>query len=262
MLGKLIVFEGGEGCGKTTQVQRLFSWLNQSEDFQLLQTQNRTAGVRITREPGGTGVGKKIRHLLLQQSEPTEVPILSKAELLLYAADRAQHVEEVLRPWVEAGYWVLCDRYTDSTVAYQGYGRQLDLSLIGQLNKIATGGLKSDLTLWLNVSSDVGLARMRQRGDADRIEQASQDFHQRVNSGFAALAADSLAQSSKKSIDLLNSATTNSVVANCAPIDNATPSGMSSGPIVEINGNLSIEAVSNNIQQVIGAHLAQWCSEL
>ncbi|MGB3668617.1 MAG: dTMP kinase, partial [Phormidesmis sp.] len=188
-----------------------------------------------------TAVGKKIRQLLLQD-EPAEAgdqadaPILSKAELLLYAADRAQHIEETLRPWLESGYWVVCDRYTDSTVAYQGYGRQLDLSLIDRLNKIATGGLKSDLTLLLNVSLDVGLARMRQRGDADRIEQASREFHQRVNSGFAALAADSR--------------------------DDSLSGGISSGPIIEIDGNLSIEAVSSDIQKVVSDRLAQWYSEL
>ncbi|MGB3573128.1 MAG: dTMP kinase [Phormidesmis sp.] len=241
MSGKLIVFEGGEGCGKTTQVQRLYTWLNQSESLQLLKTQNRIAGIKLTREPGGTAVGKKIRQLLLQD-EPAEAgdqadaPILSKAELLLYAADRAQHIEETLRPWLESGYWVVCDRYTDSTVAYQGYGRQLDLSLIDRLNKIATGGLKSDLTLLLNVSLDVGLARMRQRGDADRIEQASREFHQRVNSGFAALAADSR--------------------------DDSLSGGISSGPIIEIDGNLSIEAVSSDIQKVVSDRLAQWYSEL
>ncbi|MGB5915473.1 MAG: dTMP kinase [Phormidesmis sp.] len=241
MSGKLIVFEGGEGCGKTTQVQRLYTWLNQSESLQLLKTQNRIAGIKLTREPGGTAVGKKIRQLLLQD-EPAEAgdqadaPILSKAELLLYAADRAQHIEETLRPWLESGYWVVCDRYTDSTVAYQGYGRQLDLSLIDRLNKIATGGLKSDLTLLLNVSLDVGLARMRQRGDADRIEQASREFHQRVNSGFAALAADSR--------------------------DDSLSGGISSGPIIEIDGNLSIEAVSSDIQKVVSDRLAQWYPEL
>ncbi|MGB7487411.1 MAG: dTMP kinase [Phormidesmis sp.] len=241
MSGKLIVFEGGEGCGKTTQVQRLYIWLNQSESLQLLKTQNRIAGIKLTREPGGTAVGKKIRQLLLQD-EPAEAgdqadaPILSKAELLLYAADRAQHIEETLRPWLESGYWVVCDRYTDSTVAYQGYGRQLDLSLIDRLNKIATGGLKSDLTLLLNVSLDVGLARMRQRGDADRIEQASREFHQRVNSGFAALAADSR--------------------------DDSLSGGISSGPIIEIDGNLSIEAVSSDIQKVVSDRLAQWYPEL
>jgi len=241
MSGKLIVFEGGEGCGKTTQVQRLYTWLNQSENLRLLQTQNRIAGVKLTREPGGTVVGKKIRQLLLQDDpavagDQPNAPILSKAELLLYAADRAQHVEETLRPWLESGYWVLCDRYTDSTVAYQGYGRQLDLALINQLNKIATGGLKSDLTLWLNVSLDTGLARMRQRGEADRIEQASREFHQRVNSGFAALAADSLNES--------------------------LAGGISSGPITEINGNFSIEAVSSDIQKVVSDRLAQWYPEL
>ncbi len=112
----------------------------------------------------------------------------SQTELLLYAADRAQHVEQVIRPALEQGYWVLCDRFTDSTLAYQGYGRGLDLSLIHQLNHIATGGLTPDLTLWLELDAATGLMRTQQRGTIDRMEQADLAFHQRVQQGFAALA--------------------------------------------------------------------------
>ncbi|MEL7359258.1 MAG: dTMP kinase [Cyanobacteria bacterium J06560_6] len=242
MLGKLIVFEGGEGCGKTTQVQRLHGWLDRSEALKLLRTQNAVSGIKLTREPGGTEVGTKIRQLLLTAQSSGEAPLLSKTELLLYAADRAQHVEETLRPWIEEGYWVLCDRFTDSTVAYQGYGRQLDFSLINTLNKIATGGLQSDLTLWINASPEVGLSRMRQRGQADRIEQAGLAFHQRVNAGFSALANP--ATHAKTS-----SGTTEQLPAN-------------SGPTVEIDGNRSIEEVSAQIQQVIQARLSQWYPQL
>ncbi|MEL7225556.1 MAG: dTMP kinase [Cyanobacteria bacterium P01_D01_bin.36] len=233
MQGKLIVFEGGEGCGKTTQIQQLYRWLLAQESLQLLQTQNIMAGIKLTREPGGTEIGKKIRQLLLTQQNPADAPLLSKTELLLYAADRAQHVEETLRPWLEKGYWVLCDRYTDSTVAYQGYGRQLDLTLIDTLNQIATGGLKSDLTLWLNASPEVGLARAAKRGQADRIEQASIDFHQRVTAGFTVLASNSPAPSSFSS----------------------------SGPTTEIDANQSIEAVATDIQTVIKSRIAEWYSK-
>ena len=136
MQGKLIVFEGGEGSGKTTQIQRLAEWLNKDKTLAMLRAQDVFAGVKLTREPGGTALGQQIRQLLLSDRAPGEAPIANKTELLLYAADRAQHVEETLLPWLQQGYWVLCDRYTDSTVAYQGYGRQLDLALIHQLNQI------------------------------------------------------------------------------------------------------------------------------
>jgi dTMP kinase len=106
----------------------------------------------------------------------------------MYAADRAQHVEEFLKPQLASGAIVLCDRYTDSTVAYQGYGRGLDLNLIQQLNQIATDGLESNLTLWLDIEVETGLKRARQRGIADRIEQADLEFHRRVQQGFVQLA--------------------------------------------------------------------------
>jgi dTMP kinase len=124
--------------------------------------------------------------LLLTESEGK--PIQDGAELLLYAADRAQHVEEVLKPQLALGTIILCDRYTDSTIAYQGYGRGLSLSCLSQLNSIATGGLESDLTLWLDVDVEVGLARARGRGVADRIEQADLAFHRRVQEGYGELA--------------------------------------------------------------------------
>lgn len=232
MRGKLIVFEGGEGSGKTTQIQALYDWLSQSEALKRLRAQGRVAGIQLTREPGGTPLGQQIRHLLLSASD---APMASSTELLLYAADRAQHVAETLVPWLDQGYWVLCDRYTDSTVAYQGYGRQLDLTLIDQLNQIATrtpaGPLKSDLTLWLNVSPTVGLARMHRRAQADRIEQAGVQFHQRVADGFAAIAT---------------------------PDELGRANPYSSGPTVEIKGDRPASAVAAQIQQVLQQRLAQW----
>lgn len=141
----------------------------------------------VTREPGGTALGQALRALLL--SPPEGAAPASLSELLLYAADRAQHVEECLRPALAAGDWVLCDRFTGSTAAYQGHGRRLSLTTIDQLETMATGGLDADLTLWL----DLPLASsLRRRGDrpADRIEASGEAFLQRVSDGFAALARD------------------------------------------------------------------------
>ncbi|MCL6433033.1 MAG: dTMP kinase [Leptolyngbyaceae cyanobacterium HOT.MB2.61] len=185
-LGKFIVFEGVEGCGKTTQLQRSQQWLVESGWLALLQSKGYLQEVVTTREPGGTELGAAVRQILLEQ--PTQEPIQDRTELLLYAADRAQHVEGFLRPHLAKGSLILCDRYIDSTIAYQGYGRGLDLTLIDQLNQIATGGLVSDLTLWLDLDVEIGLARTRQRGTRDRIEQADLAFHQRVQQGFTELA--------------------------------------------------------------------------
>lgn len=185
MQGRLIVFEGGEGAGKTTQLQRSRQWLVDSGWLRLLQAKGIINDIVMTREPGGTVLGQSIRRLLLEKSDQD---VQDKAELLLYAADRAQHVEEFLRPQLQAGALILCDRYTDSTVAYQGYGRGLNLQLIEQLNQIATDGLTSDLTLWLDLEAAIGLARTQRRGIADRIEQVEQAFHERVRQGFGQLA--------------------------------------------------------------------------
>ena len=178
--GRFLVLEGIDGCGKTTQLQRLMAWLPGSG----LLAQG--GQVVLTREPGGTPLGQALRQLLLHPPQGTAP--LTTAELLLYAADRAQHVEQVIRPALAAGHWVLSDRFSGSTAAYQGYGRGLDLTLIGQLEAIATGGLEPDLTLWL----DLPLAEsMRRRGgrSPDRIEAGGGPFLERVASGFAALAS-------------------------------------------------------------------------
>ncbi len=194
MRGKLIVFEGVEGSGKTTQLQRCLNWLQSSGLRSCLGSFGEKIPVVVTREPGGTPLGLGLRKLLLEEggkhgSTPlTPSSIQDRTELLLYAADRAQHVEEFLKPQLALGAIILCDRYTDSTVAYQGYGRGLDLALIQQLNQIATDGLESDLTLWLDVEVETGLLRARGRGTPDRIEQAGESFHQRVQQGFAQLA--------------------------------------------------------------------------
>lgn len=186
MRGKFIVFEGVEGCGKSTQLRRLQESLGRSSAFQTLQRQGMVADLITTREPGGTTLGLGLRRLLLDS--PGEMAMAPRAELLLYAADRAQHIEERILPALERGSWVLCDRFTDSTVAYQGYGRGLDLALIRKLNQVATAGLVPDLTLWLTLDVAQGLARAQKRGAQDRMEQADLAFHRRVQHGFEVLA--------------------------------------------------------------------------
>ncbi|BDA70828.1 thymidylate kinase [Calothrix sp. PCC 7716] len=174
MHGKLIVFEGVEGCGKTTQIQLTSEWL-----------QSIGVPVIVTREPGGTNLGIHLRRLLLEANNNAIDP---RTELLLYAADRAQHVEQELKPNLAAGKYVLCDRFIYSTIAYQGYGRNLDMNLIDQLNTIAIAGLETDLVLWFDIDVETGLARKRKSGEAaDRIELELIDFHHRVQQGYTTL---------------------------------------------------------------------------
>ncbi len=181
MSGRFLVLEGIDGCGKTTQIEALRAWLPHSGLM--------APGARlvVTREPGGTALGQALRALLLQPPEGAAPSSL--CELMLYAADRAQHVEQCLRPALAAGDWVLSDRFSGSTAAYQGYGRGLPLATIRQLEVMATGGLEPDLTLWLDLPLAGSLQR---RGDrpADRIEAAGEAFLQRVSDGFATLAAE------------------------------------------------------------------------
>jgi dTMP kinase len=175
MKGKLITLEGTEGVGKSTQIQLLSRWLHSNPfGFQIKTL--------VTRQPGGTDLGVDIRKMLLGTTEP----IAKTTELLLYAADRAQHVTEI-KQYLEAGFWVICDRYTDSAVAYQGYGRKMDLKLISQVNSIATQGTIPDLTLWLNMNVEIALQRARAGGKGDRLEAEALEFHKRVYKGFAAL---------------------------------------------------------------------------
>lgn len=171
--GLLVALEGGEGAGKSTQIRLLAD---------ALRGQGRA--VRVTREPGGTPLGARIRELLLHQEEP----VSARAEALLFAADRAQHVDAVIVPALRAGEIVITDRYVDSSLAYQGGGRELTVDQIKRLSRWATGGLRPDLTVLLDVPADVGLARARGRGPADRLEGESVEFHERVRQGFRLLA--------------------------------------------------------------------------
>jgi dTMP kinase len=177
MSGKFIVFEGVEGSGKTTQIELTAAWLQTQIDLD--------RSVLITREPGGTEIGTKIRQILLDN--PDEC-ISYRTELLLYAADRAQHVEAKIKPRLELGDIVLCDRFTDSTIAYQGYGRGFDRDEIDRVNQLASGGLQSELTFWLDLDVTIGLERVLLRGKPDRMERATLDFHQRVRQGYQELA--------------------------------------------------------------------------
>ena len=179
---RFITFEGGDGTGKTTQIRILET---------LLREQKRPC--IVSREPGGTTLGQTIRKILLDvHSEP----LATNAELFLYLADRAQHVQQSILPALARGAVVLCDRYTDSTIAYQGYGRGLDLNFLHAQNSIATGGLRPDLTFLLDCPSEVALQRAAQRHgvrtdqarSADRFESEQVEFHQRVRAGFLELA--------------------------------------------------------------------------
>ena len=169
-MGKFLTFEGGEGVGKSTQIKRL---------AELLEAHGST--VILTREPGGTAYGKRMRNLILEHSDEQ---LCSLSELLLYVADRAQHVEQVIKPALKQGYWVLCDRYIDSTVAYQAFGRQLELDTILQLNQIATSGLKPEITFWLDLDPVRGLDRLSSRSSTDRLENEALAFHQRTYQGY------------------------------------------------------------------------------
>lgn len=171
-LGKLITLEGPEGAGKTTQCVALVNWLC-------------AAGYDpvVTREPGGTELGRRIRHLLLE----TELNIAARAEILLYAADRAQHVEKLIQPALEKGKVVLCDRFFDSTMAYQGYARGLGMDFVEQVNKLSVGKVVPDLTLLFDCPADEGMAR-KATGKLDRMEKEALEFHRQVREGYLRIA--------------------------------------------------------------------------
>jgi len=175
-----ITFEGVEGSGKTTQIQRLKKYLTQK-------------GIRckVTREPGGCSIGEEIRKILLN---PDHRAMVSMTELLLYEAARAQHVMETIKPFVEKEGVVLCDRFSDATLAYQGFGRGIDLKWIQRLNDIASQGIRPDVTFLLDCPSDVGLKRAIQRNRTlkqereERFEREEIQFHRRVRKGYLAIA--------------------------------------------------------------------------
>lgn len=168
-----ITFEGADGCGKTTQIELLNKYLQQ-KGFKTL----------VTREPGAKGLGEKLREILLNY----DGEVSPNCESFLFLADRAQHVDCVIKPALKDGVIVLCDRHTDSTVAYQGYGRQLDIAQIKKLNEIAVNGLKPDLTIVFDIDIETSMQRVGKT--KDRMESAGMDFFNRVRNGYLAIAKE------------------------------------------------------------------------
>ncbi|MBR1619759.1 dTMP kinase [bacterium] len=169
--GLFITFEGADGCGKTTQLNLLREYL-----------QNNNFDVLVTREPGAKGLGEKLRDILLNY----DGEVSSRCESFLFLADRAQHIDTIVKPALKKGQIILCDRHTDSTVAYQGYGRGLDIEQINKLNDIATDGLKPDLTFVFDI--DITTSMLRVGNEKDRMESAGNDFFNRVRNGYLKIA--------------------------------------------------------------------------
>ena len=169
--GLFITFEGADGCGKTTQIRLLDEYLR-----------NNGYNTLLTREPGSKGLGEKLREILLNY----DGEVSSTCESFLFLADRAQHVDCIIKPAIKEGKIVLCDRHTDSTVAYQGYGRGLDIEQIQSLNNIATGGLKPDLTIVFDV--DIETSMQRVGSEKDRMESSGIEFFNRVRNGYLDIA--------------------------------------------------------------------------
>jgi len=174
--GVFITFEGIEGCGKSTQAKRLGRSLGRMGIAHVM-----------TLEPGGTAIGRKLRRVLLDSGNKTLTPL---AELMLYAADRAQHVEEIIKPALRSGKWVICDRFSDATVVYQGGAREQDGKLIRLLNDVVTGGIRPHLTFLLDCPVEVGLRRAlgRNMKGQDRFEKEALSFHHKVRKGYLDLA--------------------------------------------------------------------------
>ncbi|SRR5579875_987929 len=180
-----ITFEGVEGSGKSTQAELL-------KVFLLKQGHE----VALTREPGWGALGRLIRKMLLEEKDLDLDPL---AELYLFCADRTQHVRDFIKPMLKEGYIVICDRFTDSTIAYQGYGRRIDLELVERVSKTAALSLKPDLTILLNLPVRVGLSRLEKRSGKTKIDEEPVEFHERVRSGYI-----SIAQKEPKRVKVVN----------------------------------------------------------
>jgi dTMP kinase len=180
VLGKFITIEGIEGVGKSTNIESIRTFL----------TQNRIKSI-VTREPGGTSLGESIRDLLLKVEDENPVEL---CELFLIFASRAQHIKKVIEPALKEGIWVLCDRFTDATYAYQGGGRGLRSSVISELESMVQGSLRPDLTIILDLDVRIGLSRAKTRGALDRFEKEQIDFFERVRKAYLSIAANATAR--------------------------------------------------------------------
>ena len=181
MRGKFIVIEGIDGCGKTTQIEEISRWLPKSG------LMKKNSKLVKTREPGGSLLGKKLRNLILENDKNNNP--CSLAELLLYSADRAEHVSKIISPALEKEDWVLSDRFADSTLAYQGYGRHINLEIIKNIESIVCQGEQPDLTIFLEISAEESVLR-RKNSVPDRIESEGIRFLQKVNEGFHLIAKE------------------------------------------------------------------------
>ena len=181
MKGKFIVIEGIDGCGKTTQIDELSKWLPNSG---LINTKSKLI---TTREPGGSLLGQKLRRLILDNNKNNKPSSL--AELLLYSADRAEHVSKIISPALNNNDWVISDRFSDSTLAYQGYGRKINLEIIKKIESIVCQGVYPDLTFFLEISPEESILR-RKNEIPDRIESEGIRFLEKVNEGFKLIAKE------------------------------------------------------------------------
>ncbi len=173
MKGLFITLEGGDGAGKSTQIRNIERFFSE-----------KGLVVMHTREPGGTAISEKLRDILLDNHNSE---MYAETEMLIYAAARAQHVRELVLPALERGEIVICDRFVDSSVAYQAYGRELG-DMVAEVNRYATGGLRPDVTFWLDIDPAAGRARAAKAGDLDRLELEQMDFHYRVYEGYRKIA--------------------------------------------------------------------------
>ncbi len=173
MKGLFITLEGGDGAGKSTQIRNIERFF-----------QRKGLVVVHTREPGGTPISEKLRNILLDNENSEMDPV---TEMMIYAASRAQNVREKILPAIERGDIVICDRFVDSSVAYQAYGRQLG-DMVEEVNRHATGGLVPDITFWMDIDPEAGKARAAKAGDLDRLELEKMDFHYRVYEGYRRIA--------------------------------------------------------------------------
>ena len=181
MKGKFIVLEGIDGCGKTTQINELSKWLPKSGLI------DKNATLIKTREPGGSILGREIRDMILNTNKSNSPSILT--ELLLYSADRAEHISKIILPALQNGNWVISDRFSGSTLAYQGYGREINIDIIKKLENIVCQNIKPDLTFFLEISPEESILR-RKNKVADRIEAEGLEFLKKVNDGFKLIALE------------------------------------------------------------------------